>query len=62
MTNAVDVQAAPTADDEVYLLTDGAVSVVHGDQVTPVTTPPGMPAPLGPILWLATLPYSSTEG
>lgn len=62
VTNAVDVQAAPTADDEVYLLTDGAVSVVHGDRVTPVTTPPGMPAPLGPILWLATLPYSSTEG
>jgi hypothetical protein len=62
VTNAVDTQVAPTGDGDVYLLTDGLVSVVHGDAATPITTPPGMPAPLGPILWLATLPYSSTEG
>lgn len=61
-TNAIDVQATPTADGDVYVSTDGAISLLHGDQVTSITPPSGAPPPIGPILWMATLPYSSAEG
>jgi hypothetical protein len=61
-TNAVDIQATPTADGDVYVSTDGAISLIHGDDVTSVAPPPGVPTPLGSILWVATLPYFSTEG
>jgi len=61
-TNAVDVQATATADGAVYVSTDGAISLLHGDQVMPVPPPPGAPQPVGSILWIATLPYSPAEG
>lgn len=61
-TNAVDLQLSATAGGDLYMATDGAVSLVHGDLVDPVSAPPGAPAPVGPVLWVATLPYSPAEG
>ena len=61
-TNAVDLQLSATAGGDLYVATDGAVSLVHGDLVDPVSAPPGAPAPVGPVLWVATLPYSPAEG
>jgi len=61
-TNAVDVQATPTADGDLYISTDGAISFVHGGNVEPIAAPAGAPQPLGPVLWVATLPYSPPEG
>jgi len=61
-TNAIDLQLSATAGGDLYVATDGAVSLVHGDLVEPVSAPPGAPAPVGPVLWVATLPYSPAEG
>ena len=61
-TNAIDLQASATAGGDLYVATDGALSLVHGDLVEPVSAPPGAPAPVGPVLWVATLPYSPAEG
>lgn len=61
-TNAIDIQASATAGGDVYVATDGALSLVHGDLAEPVSTPPGAPAPVGPVLWVSTLPYSPSEG
>jgi len=61
-TSASDVQATPTVYGDVYVSTEGAISLIHGGQATSVELPPGAPPPLGAILWMATLPYSSTEG
>jgi hypothetical protein len=61
-TNAIDIQMSATAGGDLYLATDGALSLVHGDLVEPVSAPPGVPAPVGPVLWVATLPYSPAEG
>ena len=62
VTNAVDLQASATADGGLYVLTDGAIGLVQGDRMTPVAAPPGAPTPVGPVLWVATLPYSPAEG
>ena len=59
--DAVDLEVAPTAEGDVYVLTDGAVSQVGDDGVEAVARPPGAPAPVGPVLWVATLPYSPAE-
>ena len=61
-TNAIDLQLSATAGGDLYVATDGAVSLVHGDLVEPVSAPAGAPAPVGPVLWVATLPYSPAEG
>jgi hypothetical protein len=61
-TNAIDLQTSATAGGDLYVATDGAVSLVHGDVAEPVSAPPGAPAPVGPVLWVATLPYSPAEG
>jgi hypothetical protein len=61
-TNAIDLQLSATAGGDLYVSTDGAISLVHGDLVEPVSAPPGAPAPVGPVLWVATLPYSPAEG
>ena len=61
-TSASDVQATPTVYGDVYVSTEGAISLIHGGQATSVELPSGAPTPLGPILWVATLPYSSAEG
>ena len=61
-TNAIDIQVSATAGGELYVSTDGAVNLVRGELVEAVAPPPGAPAPVGPVLWVATLPYSPTEG
>jgi hypothetical protein len=61
-TNAIDLQLSATAGGDLYVSTDGAISLVHGDLVEPVSAPPGAPQPVGPVLWVATLPYSPAEG
>ncbi|MEP6758264.1 MAG: hypothetical protein ABJB55_03625 [Actinomycetota bacterium] len=61
-TNAVDVQATPTADGDLYISTDGAISLVHAGHIEPIPAPAGAPGPLGPVLWVATLAYSPAEG
>ena len=61
-TNAIDLQASATAGGDLYVATDGAISLVHGDLAEPVSAPPGAPAPVGPVLWVSTLPYSPAEG
>ena len=62
VTNAVDLQATPTADGGLYVLTDGAISLVQGTRAESIAPPPGAPIPVGPVLWVATLPYSPAEG
>ena len=61
-TSASDVQATPTVYGDVYVSTEEGISLIHGGQATSVAFPPGVPPPLGAILWVASLPYSSTEG
>ena len=60
-TAAVDVHAATTADGDLYLSTDGALSLVHDGAVQLVEPPAGAPNPVGPVLWISTLPYSAPE-
>ena len=60
--NAVDLQATATADGGLYVLTDGAIGLVQGARMTPIAQPTGAPTPVGPVLWVATLPYSPAEG
>ena len=60
-TNAIDVQAAPTADGDLYLATDGTISLFRDGQTRPIAAPVGAPSPVGPLLWVSTLPYSPPE-
>ena len=62
VTNAVDLQATPAADGDLYVLTDGAISLVQDTRAESIAPPPGAPTPVGPVLWVATLPYSPAEG
>ena len=60
-TNAIDVQAAPLPDGDVYLSTDGAMRVMRDGELLPVQRPAGAPPPVGPLVWISTLSYSSPE-
>jgi hypothetical protein len=61
-TSAVAVTATPAADGDLYLATDGVVRHWHDGALSEIPVPPGAPTPQGPLLWVATLPYSTPEG
>jgi hypothetical protein len=57
-TDAADVSAAVTPSGPVYVAADGIVRAVQGTTVSFLPVPGDAPAPTGPLLWIATLPYS----
>jgi hypothetical protein len=57
-TDAADVSAAVTPNGPVYVAADGVVRAVEDTSVSFLPVPGGAPAPTGPLLWIATLPYS----
>jgi hypothetical protein len=60
-TAAIDVQAAPTTEGDLYLATDGAISLFRDGQIFSIAAPFGAPKPVGPLLWVSALPYSLPE-
>jgi len=59
-TSATDVAASITVTNDVYVMAEGTLRLVHDGVVTSVLSPPaGVPAPTGgPLLWVLSLPYS----
>jgi hypothetical protein len=57
-TDAADVSAAVTPNGPVYVAADGVIRAVEDASVSFLPVPGGAPAPTGPLLWIATLPYS----
>lgn len=60
-TDAVDLKVAPTADGDLYVSTNGAVSLFHDGQIRQIPAPRDAPAFVGPVLWVSTLPYSPQQ-
>ena len=60
-TNAINVKATTAANGDLYLVTDGVVRRWHDGVASTVPLPPGAAPPVGPILWVSTLPYSTPE-
>jgi hypothetical protein len=59
-TSAVDVAAAAGAEGDLFLATDGVIRRWHDGSLHAMPLPDGMPRPAGPLLWVSTLPYSSS--
>ena len=57
-TDATDVSVSTTPTGGFYALTDGTVTLVANGSVRPLSRPDGVPTPVGPLLWISTLPYS----
>jgi hypothetical protein len=57
-TEALDVSASPTPLGDVYISTDGGVTLVRESEEDALQRPAGTPVPVGPLLWISTLPYS----
>ena len=57
-TDATDVSISTTPTGDFYATTDGTVSLVANGSVRALSRPGGVPAPVGPLLWISTLPYS----
>ena len=57
-TDATDVAASTTPTGDVYASTDGTVRFLQDGSVRSLSRPDGAPAPVGPLLWISTLPYS----
>jgi len=59
-TNAVNVAATTAANGDLYLVSDGVERRWKDGVLSTVPLPPGAAPPVGPILWVSTLPYSSS--
>jgi hypothetical protein len=57
-TDATDVSVSTKPTGDFYTSTDGTVSLVANGSARALSRPDGVPAPVGPLLWISTLPYS----
>jgi hypothetical protein len=58
-TSDTAAAATSTVTNDLYVMTEGTVRLVHDDEVTSVLSPPpGAPGIAGPLLWVLSLPYS----